>query len=132
MVLGVAAQQPQCASGVAALGNRVRLHGDEPPSSRQMRAVEYFASVGCSPSLLAARNWQPARTELGEWNRKTEGLEDSRIAQAWSSVPAGSRMDFEVSAELVVEIEAVEALPPVLEAQLISYLRLTRIPAACG
>ena len=38
-------------------------------------------------------------------------------------------MDFEVSAELVVEIKAVEALLPVHEAQLISYLRLTRIPA---
>ena len=37
-------------------------------------------------------------------------------------------MDFEVSAELVVEIKAVEALP-VREAQLISYLLLTRIAA---
>jgi hypothetical protein len=38
-------------------------------------------------------------------------------------------MDFVVCAELVVEIKAVEALLPVHEAQLISYLRLTRIPA---
>ncbi len=41
----------------------------------------------------------------------------------------GYRMDFVVRAELVVEVKAVERLLPVHEAQLISYLRLTRLPA---
>jgi GxxExxY protein len=41
----------------------------------------------------------------------------------------GYRMDFVVHAELVVELKAVERLLPVHEAQLISYLRLTRLPA---
>jgi GxxExxY protein len=41
----------------------------------------------------------------------------------------GYRMDFLVCAELVVEIKAVERLLRVHEAQLISYLRLTRMPA---
>jgi GxxExxY protein len=41
----------------------------------------------------------------------------------------GYRMDFVVRNELVVEVKAVERLLPVHEAQLISYLRLTRLPA---
>jgi GxxExxY protein len=41
----------------------------------------------------------------------------------------GYRMDFVVRAELVIEVKAVERLLPVHEAQLISYLRLTRLPA---
>ncbi len=41
----------------------------------------------------------------------------------------GYRMDFVVCQELVVELKAVERLLPVHEAQLISYLRLTRVPA---
>jgi GxxExxY protein len=39
------------------------------------------------------------------------------------------RMDFVINRELVVEVKAVEQLLPVHEAQLISYLRLTGIPA---
>ena len=41
----------------------------------------------------------------------------------------GYHMDFVVCGELVVELKAVERLLPVHEAQLISYLRLTRLPA---
>jgi len=39
------------------------------------------------------------------------------------------RMDFVVGNELVVELKAVEQLLPVHEAQLITYLRLTALPA---
>jgi GxxExxY protein len=35
-----------------------------------------------------------------------------------------------VNAELIVELKAVEALAPVHEAQVLTYLRLTGIPAA--
>ena len=41
----------------------------------------------------------------------------------------GYRLDFVVCAELVVEVKAVERLLLVHEGQLISYLRLTNIPA---
>jgi len=39
----------------------------------------------------------------------------------------GYRLDFVVEQELVVEVKAVEALLPVHEAQVITYLRLTGI-----
>jgi GxxExxY protein len=39
------------------------------------------------------------------------------------------RLDFVVRHELVLEVKAVEELLPIHEAQLISYLRLTGIPA---
>jgi GxxExxY protein len=40
------------------------------------------------------------------------------------------RIDFVVCDELVVELKAVQRLLPIHEAQVISYLRLTRPPAA--
>jgi len=42
----------------------------------------------------------------------------------------GYRMDLVVAAELIVEVKAVERLLAVHEAQVISYLRLTGLPAA--
>jgi GxxExxY protein len=45
-------------------------------------------------------------------------------------LPCGYRIDFVVEGQLIVEIEAVERLLPVHEAQALTYLRLTRLPTA--
>jgi GxxExxY protein len=42
----------------------------------------------------------------------------------------GYRLDFVVEGRLIVEIKAVERLVPVHEAQVLTYLRLTGLPAA--
>jgi GxxExxY protein len=42
----------------------------------------------------------------------------------------GYRLDFVVGRRLIVEIKAVERLAPVHQAQVLTYLRLTRLPAA--
>lgn len=40
---------------------------------------------------------------------------------------AGLRIDLVVERQLIVEIKAVEMMPPVFEAQLLTYLKLTKI-----
>ncbi len=44
-------------------------------------------------------------------------------------IDCGYRLDFIIEAELIVEIKAVERLLPVHEAQLLTYLKLTGLPA---
>jgi GxxExxY protein len=44
------------------------------------------------------------------------------------SLDYGYRLDFVVQDALIVEVKAVEQLSKVHEAQLLTYLRLTRIP----
>jgi GxxExxY protein len=53
------------------------------------------------------------------------------VPVSYKGVPleCGYRLDFVIGAELIVEVKAVECLLPVHEAQLISYLRLTHLPA---
>ena len=44
-----------------------------------------------------------------------------------SHVDCGYRLDLEVGSDIIVELKAVERLLPVHEAQLITYLRLSRL-----
>jgi GxxExxY protein len=44
------------------------------------------------------------------------------------SIPAGYRIDFVIESCLAVEIKAVEKLLPVHRAQLLSYLKLAKLP----
>jgi len=72
----------------------------------------------CLCQELALRGLQFERQRLLPINYK--GLE----------LDCGYRLDLVVERELIVELKAVEQLLPIHEAQAITYLKLTKLPAA--
>lgn len=45
-------------------------------------------------------------------------------------IPVSYRLDFVVERQIIVELKAVETIPPIATAQLLTYLKLTNLPVA--
>lgn len=45
-------------------------------------------------------------------------------------IPISYRLDFVVERQIIVELKAVDSIPPVATAQLLTYLKLTNLPVA--
>jgi len=89
-------------------------------------AIEVHRALG--PGLL-----ESAYEECLCFELKTAGLDFARqvplpITYKAVKLDCGYRMDFVVDKRLVIELKTVERLLPIHDAQLLTYLRLGRIP----
>jgi GxxExxY protein len=110
----------------------LRLHAEvamerDPLTARVIgAAIEVHRELG--PGLL-----ESAYEECLSWELSRAGLAFERQVslpiryKGALAVEAGYRLDLVIDGRLVLEIKAVEALAPVHEAQLLTYLRLSGI-----
>jgi GxxExxY protein len=87
--------------------------------------IEVHRFVG--PGLLESVYEQCLALEFGLRGLSFERQKPLPVAYKGSQLEIGYRLDFVVEGQLVVEIKAVEQLLPVHQAQLLTYLRLTRL-----
>ncbi|HMQ02681.1 MAG TPA: GxxExxY protein [Pyrinomonadaceae bacterium] len=85
-------------------------------------AIEVHRKLG--PGLLESAYCECLAREL-----LIQGIEFQRevpvpVVYKGVKLECGYRLDFLVNGSVVVEVKAVEAIPPVFEAQLLTYLRL--------
>jgi GxxExxY protein len=85
-------------------------------------AIEVHKTVG--PGLLESAYQACLAFELREAGLKVEEQLPLPVVYKNVRLDCGYRIDLLVEGEIVVEIKAIEALAPIHEAQLISYLRL--------
>ena len=85
-------------------------------------AIEVHKTVG--PGLLESACQACLAFELREAGLKVEEQLPLPVVYKNVRLDCGYRIDLLVEGEIVVEIKAIEALAPIHEAQLISYLRL--------
>ena len=81
------------------------------------------------PGLLESAYEACLAHELTLRNLHFERQKPLPVTYKGAELGCGYRLDFVVQAELIIEVKAVEHLVPIHEAQLISYLRLTNLPA---
>jgi GxxExxY protein len=86
-------------------------------------AIEVHKTVG--PGLLESAYQACLAFELREGGLKVEEQIALPVVYKNVSLDCGYRIDLLVKSEVVVEIKAIEALAPIHEAQLLSYLRLS-------
>lgn len=101
-------------------------------------AVNATAALVLDVAFLVHRRFGPGLLECvyrrclvhGLRNRGATVQEETWLPLEFEGlhVSAGLRVDLLVNGHLIVEIKAVAALHPVHEAQLLSYLRLARVP----
>jgi len=89
--------------------------------------VEVHRELG--PGLLESAYGQCLAYELGLRRLSFERQLRVPVLYKGVALKCDYRVDFLVERELIVEIKAVERLLPVHEAQVITYLKLLRVPA---
>jgi GxxExxY protein len=89
--------------------------------------VEVHRVLG--PGLLESAYEQCLAYELGQRGLRFERQKEVPVTYKDLDLDCGYRVDFIVQRELIVELKVVERLLPVHSAQLLTYLKLTRIPA---
>ena len=87
-------------------------------------AIEVHKAVG--PGLLESAYQACLAFELREQGLKVEEQLPLPVIYKNVKLDCGYRIDLLVENEIVVEIKAMEALAPIHDAQLLSYLRLSR------
>ena len=87
-------------------------------------AIEVHKTVG--PGLLESAYQVCLAFELREQGLKVEEQLPLPVIYKNVKLDCGYRIDLLVENEIVVEIKAMEALAPIHDAQLLSYLRLSR------
>jgi GxxExxY protein len=90
--------------------------------------IEVHRAIG--PGLLESAYERCLAHELSLRGLHFERQKPLPISYKGILLECGYRLDFIVEAELIVEIKATEHLLPVHHAQLLTYLRLTRL--TCG
>ncbi len=89
-----------------------------------MAALEVHRELG--PGFLESIYNQALRLELEARRIRFECEKPVTVMYRGVAIP-GQRLDFLVDARLVVEVKAVGAIEPVHVAQVLSYLRTTRL-----
>ncbi len=89
--------------------------------------IEVHRALG--PGLLESAYEQCLAHELGLRGLDFDRQRPVPVEYKGIQLACGYRLDFLVEHALVVEVKAVERLLPVHEAQLLTYLRLTGLPA---
>jgi GxxExxY protein len=89
--------------------------------------IEVHRRLG--PGLLESAYEHCVAYELGVRSLNFERQVQLPVRYKSVEIDCGYRLDFIVEGELVVELKSVERLLPVHEAQLLTYLKLTGIPA---
>ena len=87
-------------------------------------AIEVHKTVG--PGLLESAYQVCLAFELREQGLKVEEQLPLPVIYKNVKLDCGYRIDLLVENEIVVEIKAIESLAPIHDAQLLSYLRLSR------
>ncbi len=88
-------------------------------------AIQVHKALG--PGLLESAYQACLAYELGELGLKVEQEKPLPVVYRQVRVDCGYRMDLVVEDRVIVEIKAVEALAPIHNAQMMSYLRLSSL-----
>jgi GxxExxY protein len=88
-------------------------------------AIEVHKELG--PGLLEAINESPMEYELLQRRHKVERRKSLPVLYQGVDLGDAYRLDLVVDGLLIVELKTVEHIDPVHEAQLLTYLQLTRI-----
>jgi GxxExxY protein len=89
-------------------------------------AIEVHRELG--PALLESTYRQCLACELSHENISFQMELPLPVRYKNVLLDCGYRIDLLVSGDLIVEIKSVEALLPIHQAQLLTYLRLTKVP----
>ena len=87
-------------------------------------AIEVHRHLG--PGLLESAYQSCLAFELKQLGLKVEEQKPLPVVYKQVKLDCGYRLDMVVEDEIIVEIKAVEKLLPIHDAQLLSYLRLTK------
>ncbi len=87
-------------------------------------AIEVHRHLG--PGLLESAYQSCLAFELKQRGLKVEEQKPLPVVYKQVKLDCGYRLDMVVEDEIIVEVKAIEKLLPIHEAQLLSYLRLTR------
>ena len=80
------------------------------------------------PGLLESAYQACLAHELRKRGLEVAGQVPLPIVYEGQKLEIGYRIDLIVEGKVVVEVKSVEAIHPIYEAQLLSYMRLSRIP----
>lgn len=86
-------------------------------------AIQVHRTLG--PGLLESAYVACLAYELGKRGLSTEEQKPVPLVYEQVKLECGYRMDLFVESSVVVEVKSVEALAPIHEAQVMSYLRLS-------
>jgi len=87
-------------------------------------AIEVHRHLG--PGLLESAYQSCLAFELKQLGLKVEEQKPLPVVYKQVKLDCGYRLDMVVEDEIIVEIKAIEKLLPIHDAQLLSYLRLTK------
>jgi len=89
-------------------------------------AIEVHRHLG--PGLLESAYEACLAWELGQRGLRVERQKELPVVYKEVRLDCGYRIDLEVEHQVVIEIKTVEAFHPIHEAQLLSYLKLSKCP----
>jgi GxxExxY protein len=99
---------------------------NENPLSREIIAAAIEVHKALGPGLLESAYEECLAHELSLRNLPFERQEAIPIIYKDLNIDAGFRLDFLVGNCVVVELKAVEALLPIHDAQVLTYLKMTK------
>lgn len=91
-------------------------------------AIEVHRQLG--PGLLESTYEECLAREFALRHISFERQKAVALTYKGATVDVGFRLDFVVAGEVIVELKAVEALQPIHEAQVLTYLKLTGMGVA--
>ena len=91
-----------------------------------MAAISVHKELG--PGLLESAYEACLVYELASQNLKVERQKSLPLRYRGVQLDCGYRLDLLVEESIIVEIKAIEKLEPIHEAQLLSYLKLSKCP----
>jgi GxxExxY protein len=89
-------------------------------------SIEVHSALG--PGLLESAYQECLERELVERGHRVERQRFFRLVYKGSQISRWFRLDMVVDDQVLVEIKAVKQLLPVHDSQILSYLRLARLP----
>jgi GxxExxY protein len=89
-------------------------------------AIEVHRNLG--PGLLKSTCRQCLASELSQASIRFQMEMPLPVRYKGVLLDCGYRIDLLVSGDLIVEIKSVETLLPIHEAQILTYMRLTKVP----
>ena len=90
------------------------------------RAIEVHRTLG--PGLIESAYQRCLAWELSRLNRRFDVEVIQPVRYKGVDIDCSYRLDLVVEDELLVEVKSVERLLPVHHAQVLTYLRLSRLP----
>lgn len=96
--------------------------------ARQVVDAAYHVHVSLGPGLLEGIYEACLAVELAERGVPYQRQQSLPVFYKQQKIDAALRLDFLIADSIVVEIKSVERLMPIHEAQLLTYLKLSRRP----